>query len=45
MVTRSMIIHIPTMFLMIIAACGTLTLSVGLVARPKDEKELWLWTI
>lgn len=40
-----MTIHIPTMFLMIIAACGTLAISVGWVTRSKDEKELWLWTV
>lgn len=40
-----MTIHIPTMYLMIIAACVTLTLSVGWVSRPKYEKELWLWTL
>ncbi len=40
-----MTIHIPTMFLMIIAACGTLTISVGWVTRSKDEKELLLWTV
>lgn len=40
-----MTIHIPTIFLMIIAACGTLTLSVGWVTRAKEEKELFLWTI
>lgn len=40
-----MTIHIPTLYLMIIAACGTLTLSVGWVTRVKEEKELLLWTI
>lgn len=40
-----MTIHIPTMFLMLIAASGTLTFSVGWVTRSKDEKELWLWTL
>lgn len=36
--------HIPTMFLMIIAASGTLALSVGVVARARDEDGLRLWT-
>jgi len=36
--------HIPTMFLMIIAASGTLALSVGWVARARDEDGLQLWT-
>ncbi len=40
-----MTIHIPTILLMIIAACGTLTFSVGWVTREKEEKELLLWTI
>lgn len=40
-----MLIDIPTMFLMIIAACVTLTCSVGWVTRSKDEKELLLWTL
>lgn len=36
--------HIPTMFLMIIAASGTLALSVGWVTRASDEEGLRLWT-
>ncbi|WP_421281464.1 diguanylate cyclase [Aeromonas taiwanensis] len=40
-----MIIDIPTMFMMIIAASVTLTCSVGWVTRAKDEKELQLWTL
>jgi len=37
--------HIPTMFMMIIAASGTLALSVGWVARARDEDGLQLWTV
>jgi diguanylate cyclase (GGDEF)-like protein/hemerythrin-like metal-binding protein len=40
-----MTIHIPTIFLIIIATAGTLTLSVGSVTRAKEQKELLLWTI
>lgn len=40
-----MTIHIPTMFLMIIAACGTLAFSVGFASRPKEEKELLFWVV
>ncbi|PNI05607.1 diguanylate cyclase [Vibrio diazotrophicus] len=40
-----MTIHIPTIFLIIIATAGTLTLSVGSVTRAKEHKELLLWTI
>jgi len=37
--------HVPTMFSMIIAASGTLTFSVGWVARAKDGDGLRLWTV
>ncbi len=40
-----MTIHIPTIFLMIIATSGTLGLSVGWVTRAKKDKELLLWTV
>lgn len=40
-----MTIHIPTIFLMIIAASGTLGFSVGWVTRVKEDKELLLWTV
>lgn len=36
--------HIPTMFLMIIAASATLAFSVGWVARRRDRDGLHLWT-
>lgn len=37
--------HIPTMFLMIIAAGATLAFSVGWVARAKDQEGLHTWTM
>ncbi|MFV0449165.1 MAG: diguanylate cyclase [Vibrio sp.] len=40
-----MTIHIPTVFLMIIATSGALGFSVGWVARAKQDKELLLWTV
>lgn len=40
-----MTIHIPTIFLMIIATSGALGLSVGWVTRAKEDKELLLWTV
>lgn len=36
--------HIPTMFLMVIAASGTLAFSVGWVARANDKEGLHRWT-
>lgn len=37
--------HIPTMFLMIIAAGATLAFSVGWVARAQDKEGLRIWTM
>lgn len=40
-----MVVHIPTIFLIIIATAGTLTIAVGSVTRVKEQKELMLWAI
>ncbi len=40
-----MIVHIPTIFLIIIATAGTLTLAVASVTRVKEQKELLFWAI